>query len=85
MEATIIEGEVRRFLVDQFFSGRTEELSTDRSLLGSVIDSTGVLVLITYLQDQFAIIVEDEEVVPDNLDSVKQMVAYVAGKLQSTR
>jgi acyl carrier protein len=82
METAEIERDVRRFLIDQFFFGRAEELRTDGSLLGSVIDSTGVLLLITYLQDQFAITVEDDEVVPANLDSVNSVVAYVAGKLQ---
>lgn len=83
METTDIEREIRRFLADQFFVGRAEELSGDGALLGNVIDSTGVLVLVTYLQDHFAITVEDEEVVPENLDSVKNVAAYVARKLQA--
>lgn len=82
METATIEREVRRFLVDQFFDGRAGELRADGSLLGSVVDSTGVLVLISYLQDQFGIVVEDEDVVPANLDSVNNVVAYVAEKLQ---
>jgi acyl carrier protein len=82
MERAAIERDVRSFLVDEFFRGSTEELSGDGSLLGTVIDSTGILVLVTYLQERFAIVVEDEDVVPDNLDSVKNVVAYVARKLE---
>jgi acyl carrier protein len=82
METIDIERDIRSFLVDQFFFGRAEELRGDATLLGTVIDSTGILVLVTYLQDHFGITVEDEEVVPDNLDSVKNVVAYVARKLQ---
>lgn len=82
METTDIERDIRRFLVDQFFSGRAEELHGDGSLLGTVIDSTGILVLVTYLQDHFLIIMKDDEVVPENLDCVKNVVAYVARKLQ---
>jgi acyl carrier protein len=82
METTIIEHEIRSFLVDQFFNGRTEDLSADGSLLGRAIDSTGVLVLVTFLQDQFAITVDDDEVNPDNLDSLNSLVAYVAAKLR---
>ena len=82
MERAAIEHDVRSFLVDEFFRGSTEELSGDGSLLGTVIDSTGILVLVTYLQERFAIVVEDEDVVPDNLDSVKNVVAYVARKLE---
>jgi acyl carrier protein len=83
MQTTDIEREIRKFLVDHFLSGRTEELRDDQSLLGTVIDSTGSLELVSFLQDRFGIIVEDEEVVPENLDSVKNVVAYVAKKVQS--
>jgi acyl carrier protein len=83
METANIEQDIRRFLVDQFLHGRPEGLPEDGSLLGNVIDSTGVLELIGFLQDHFAIVVEDDEVVPGNLDSVTSVVAYVAGKLQA--
>jgi acyl carrier protein len=52
-------------------------------LLGNVIDSMGVLDLVTFLQDHFQIAVEDEDVVPANLDSVNNVVTYVAGKLRA--
>ncbi len=82
METIDIERDIRSFLVDQFYFGRAEELQGDASLLGTVIDSTGILVFVTYLQDHFGITVEDEEVVPDNLESVNNVVAYVERKLQ---
>jgi len=83
MQTTDIERDVRSFLVNEFFLGRAEELRDDGSLLGTAIDSTGILVLVTYLQEHFAIIVEDQEVIPGNLDSVKSVVAYVSKKLQA--
>ena len=85
MQTSDIESEVRSFLVQHFFSGRTEKLCADGSLLGYVIDSVGVLELVTYLQDHFRITVEDEEVVPGNLDTVNNLVAYVSKKLGSKR
>ena len=85
METLDIERDIRSFLVDEFFFGRAEELHDDASLLGTVIDSAGILVLVTHLQDHFGITVEDEEVVPDNLESVNHVVAFVARKLQSKR
>jgi acyl carrier protein len=85
MQTTVdIEQEIRNFLVKQFLEGRAEKLRDDGSLLGDVIDSVGVLELVTYLQERFAINVEDEEVVPSNLDSVHNLVAYVARKLGTT-
>jgi acyl carrier protein len=78
-----IENEIRTYLVDHFLSGRAEGLPSDGSLLGSVIDSTGLLELVTYLQEHFGITVEDEDVVPENFGSVEQVAGYVVGKLRA--
>jgi acyl carrier protein len=78
-----IERDIRKFLVDNFLFGRAEKLRDDQSLLGTVIDSTGALELVTFLQEHFAINVGDEDVVPENLDSVKSVVAYVTKKLEA--
>jgi acyl carrier protein len=85
METIDIARDIRSFLVDEFFFGRAEELQDDASLLGTVIDSSGVLVLITHLEDHFGITVADEDVVPDNLESVIRLVALVTRKLESKR
>jgi acyl carrier protein len=83
MQTTDIEREIRTFLVDTFLLGRGEELGDDAPLLNNVIDSPGVLELVIFLQDYFAITVPDEEVTPDNLDSINKAVAYVVRKLGS--
>jgi acyl carrier protein len=51
--------------------------------MDKVIDSHGVVELVVFLQERFAIRVEDEEVTTDNLDSVNKLVAYVERKLAS--
>jgi acyl carrier protein len=81
MNQADIERDIRKFLVDNFLFGRVEKLREDQSLLGTVIDSTGALELVTFLQEHFAIVVGDEDMLPENLDSVKSVVAYVANKL----
>jgi acyl carrier protein len=81
MNQSDIERDIRKFLVDNFLFGRAEKLREDQSLLGTVIDSTGALELVTFLQEHFAIVVGDEDMLPENLDSVKSVVAYVANKL----
>lgn len=83
MEITSIEQEISRFVKDQFFFGRSEELSPSMSLLGTVLDSTGILVLVGYVQERFGITVEDDDVVPGNFDSVSSATAYVAKKLDT--
>jgi acyl carrier protein len=83
IQTTEIEREIRNFVVEHFLSGHAEKLRDDGSLLGDVIDSMGVLDLVAFLQDRFKITVEDEEVVPGNLDTVKNLAAYVARKLSA--
>lgn len=82
-QATDIEREVRKFVVEHFLSGHAEKLRDDGSLLGDVIDSMGVIDLVAFLQARFDINVEDEEVVPGNLDTINNLVAYIARKLET--
>ena len=62
MNTVDIERDIRSFLIDNFLFGRAEELRDGETLQGNVIDSTGVLELVAYLQDHFSISVADEEV-----------------------
>jgi acyl carrier protein len=82
IQATDIEQEIRTFLIENFLPGRSEALTDDVVLLGNVIDSTGVIELIVFIQERFTVAVDDEEVTPDNLGSVKNVVAFVEGKLR---
>jgi acyl carrier protein len=83
MQTTDIGQEIRSFLVETFLFGRSEELHDDAPLLDKVIDSHGVMELVVFLQERFAIKVEDDEVTTDNLNSVNKAVAYVKRKLGS--
>jgi acyl carrier protein len=83
MQATDIEQEIRTFITENFLFGRDEALTDDVPLLGNVIDSTGVIELIGFVQHRFAISVDDEEVMTDNFGSVKNVVAFVEKKLRS--
>jgi acyl carrier protein len=78
-----IERDVTGFLRESFFQGRNDEIQGEGSLLGTVIDSTGILLVVMYLQEHFGITVEDDEIVPGNLDSVQHIVAYVDEKLHA--
>lgn len=81
MQTTEIDREIRRFLITNYLSGDAKRLRDDGSLLGDVIDSTGVIELVNHIQERFAITVGDEDVIPDNFDSVNNLVAFVARKL----
>ncbi len=82
MHTADIEHEIRSFLVDNFLFGRNDKLRDDEPLLGNVVDSTGVVELVVFLQERFGITVEDEEV-SENLDTLEKAVAYVEKKLQN--
>jgi acyl carrier protein len=82
MQASDIEQEIRSFITEHFLYGRSETLNDDAPLMGNVIDSTGVIELISFVQERFAIAIEDEEVMADNFGSVKSIVAFVEKKLR---
>jgi len=81
MQTIEIEQEIRTYLVKTFLAGHEEKLLDSVPLLGQVIDSTGVLELVMFLQERFGITVEDEEVTTENLDSVRNAVGFVERKL----
>lgn len=73
---------IRTFIIDNFLFGDANGLKNETSFLDAgVIDSTGVLELISYLEDQFKIHIEDSEVIPENLDSIDQVAAFLKRKL----
>lgn len=80
-----IEEEVREFIFENFLFGQDDQvLNNDDSLLDNgIIDSTGVLELIAFLEQQFQITVEDMELVPENLDSVNRLTGFIQRKKQS--
>ena len=72
---------LRQFVEENFLFGVPVPYSNDESLLErSIIDSTGVLELITHLENAFHIIINDEELVPENLDTINNMARFVARK-----
>lgn len=74
---------VRRFIAENFlYRDDTPALGADASLLeAGVIDSTGVLELVSFLETHFGIQIADEEMLPENLDSIRSICAYVERKL----
>jgi acyl carrier protein len=77
--------QIRNFILKNFlFSEDDGSLLDDASLIASgTIDSTGVLELIMFIEETFQIKVADEEMVPENLDSVQKIVGYLHGKRSS--
>ena len=83
MQTMDIEQEIRNFVIQNFLMGSSEALNDDAPLLGNVIDSTGVIELIVFVQERFTISVEDDEVMTENFGSVKNVVTFIEKKLRS--
>ena len=81
---TEVTSEVRAYVVDRFLFGQgAETLSDEASFLESgIVDSTGVLEIVMFLEQRFGIKVKDEELVPENLDSIRNIASFVTRKLQ---
>jgi len=74
--------QVRMFILENFlFTNDGAALANDESLLKKgIVDSTGMLEIIAYLEEQFHIKVDDAEMIPENLDSVTRIVQFVSRK-----
>jgi acyl carrier protein len=79
-----VAGKVAGFIATNFIFDEETKLEPDASLLDTgIIDSTGVIELVTYLEEEFGITIEDRELVPDNLDSINRIAVFVSGKTGS--
>ncbi len=74
---------IRKFIVENFLFGSSENglEDSDSFLEKGIIDSTGILELIAYLEEKYGIEVKDEEIVPENLDCINSIVIFVGRKL----
>lgn len=71
-------GQVRDFLLSNFYISDANSLEVDTSLLDQgIIDSTGVLEVIGFIEETFGITVEDSELLPENLDSIEGIARFV--------
>jgi acyl carrier protein len=76
--------EIRQFVVENFLFGQSDRpINDDQSFLESgIIDSTGVLELIAFIEQKYGIAVADDELVPSNLDSVHRVASFIDSKLK---
>jgi acyl carrier protein len=77
-----VKSQVRAYIVDNFIMGGegAQFKDSDSFMERHVIDSTGFLELVTFLEDTYGFVVADEEMVPENLDSLDNIDAYVQRK-----
>ncbi len=74
---------IRDFVVENFLLGESNNdlKDTDSFLDNGIVDSTGILELVAFLEEAYDIQVEDEELIPENLDSITNVTAYLHRKM----
>ena len=77
-----VEKKLRSFVLENYFFSDDDSLldNADSFLDKGIVDSTGILEIIHYLDDEFGINVAEEEMVPENLDSINNLLTYIAKK-----
>ena len=78
----VTKEKIKTFIVENFLFGSEDGLKDETSFLEEgIIDSTGILELVTYLEEEYSITVEDEELVPENLDSINNVTSFLERKI----
>jgi acyl carrier protein len=75
------EETLREFIVQNFYVSDPSQIGADTSLVaGGYVDSTGVLEVIAFVEERFAIRITDQETTPENLDSIARIASFIARK-----
>lgn len=81
MDSTQLKQQVRAFVLQNFYVADEASVTDSASLLDQgIIDSTGVLEVIGFIETTFGIAVEDEEMLPENLESIDCITRYILRK-----
>ena len=73
--------EIRSFVIETFLFGNPERLTDTTPLLEShIVDSTGILEIVMFLEDRYGIRIEDNELTPDNLNSIERIASLLKKK-----
>ena len=73
--------EIRNYIVENFLFGDGKDLEEDTSFLeNGILDSTGIMELVAFVEKSFEIKVEDEELLPENFDTISAIAEYLKRK-----
>ncbi len=78
-----MKDQIRTYIMENILLGSADQsIADDDSFLEKgIIDSTGILELVAFVEDEFDIEVGDEELIPDNFDSIEKLAVYTRGKI----
>ncbi|MBA3551581.1 MAG: acyl carrier protein [Actinobacteria bacterium] len=84
VEQPDIEAEVRAFLVDEVLGAESAGLAEDVPLLSGLLDSLGLMELLEFLEERYAIKMDADDVVDENFTSLRSLAAFVESKRPGT-
>jgi len=82
MESADIKGKIKGYILENFlYGGSSDQIADDDSFLEKgIIDSTGILELVGFIEETFAVKVADEDLVPENMDSINRLGEFILSK-----
>jgi len=84
MDSKDVKGEILNFFQNNFLYGENaEEIDANESLINQgYIDSTGIIGLVLFIENTFNLKVYDHEIIPENFDSLNNILAYIYNKVE---
>ena len=81
-----IKEKIRNYIIDNFLFGSTDQPINDGDsfLETGIIDSTGILELLEFIEEQYSINVDESELIPENLDSLNNLEKFIKGKIKDS-
>ncbi len=82
VDQSTIKKDLREFIVDNFMVGSEDETlnDSDSFMEKGIVDSTGVLELTSFVEEKYDFTIEDDEMLPENLDSIDNLVKFISTK-----
>ncbi|HNQ50086.1 MAG TPA: acyl carrier protein [Candidatus Omnitrophota bacterium] len=84
MNEADIRKKLREFIKNNFLLGNDSNLTDDDSFMGKgIVDSTGILEVVSFVEENFGFKLPDEDLMPENLDSINNLVKYVTSRVSA--
>ncbi len=79
-----IEQKIQEFLMSNFFLDDSFVINRDESLIyQGVLDSTGTIELISFIEKEFDITINNDEIIPENFDSIQSIISFISSRHQT--
>lgn len=81
-----LKSEIMNFIIENFLYGQNDGFGEDVSFMQKgIIDSTGILELVSFIEEKYGISIGDEELIPDNFDSINKLSVFITKKTANSQ